>query len=64
MFGLSTSQSIAAVLLLAFIICYFAANSGIKQNAFIYLFSITLIVLIVGNIYDYVDCLFMNDKTF
>jgi hypothetical protein len=48
MFGLTTSQSIASVLLLVFIVMYFAANSGIKQNAFIYLFATTLIVLIVG----------------
>lgn len=49
MFGLTTSQSIASVLLLVFIVFYFAANTGSKQNAFIYMFSITLIVLIVGN---------------
>lgn len=48
MFGLTTSQSIASVLLLVFIVMYFAATNGLKQNAFIYLFGITAIVLIVG----------------
>jgi len=48
MFGLTTSQSIASVLLLVFIVMYFAATNGLKQNAFIYLFAITAIVLIVG----------------
>lgn len=48
MFGLSTSQSIASVLLLVFIVMYFAATNGLKQNVFIYLFAMTAIVLIVG----------------
>ena len=48
MFGLTTSQSIASVLLVVFIVFYFAANSGSKQNAFIYMFAIALVVLIVG----------------
>lgn len=60
MFGLTTSQSIAAVLIVVFIVMYFAANTGIKQNAFIYLFGIAAVVLIVGNIPIYSDCLFMN----
>lgn len=50
MFGLTTSQSIASVLLVVFIVFYFAANTGTKQNAFIYMFAIALVVLIVGNI--------------
>jgi hypothetical protein len=49
MFGLTGSQSIASVLLLVFIIMYFAATNGLKQNAFIFLFATTAIVLIVGN---------------
>jgi hypothetical protein len=65
MFGLTGSQSIASVLLLVFIIMYFAATNGLKQNAFIFLFATTAIVLIVGNsCYLNVDCLFMNDRTF
>jgi ABC-type nickel/cobalt efflux system permease component RcnA len=65
MFGLTTSQSIASVLILVFIIFYFAANSGIQQNAFIYLLATTIIVLIVGTYFIYdLDCLFMNDKAF
>jgi hypothetical protein len=53
MFGLSTSQSIASVLILVFIVMYFAANTGSKQCAFIYLFAITVVVLIVGTYHDY-----------
>lgn len=49
MFGLSTSQSTASILILVFIVLYFAANTGIMQNAFIYCFVIAGIVLIVGN---------------
>lgn len=48
MFGLSTSQSIASVLILVFIVLYFAANNGLKQNAFIYMFGLAVVVLIVG----------------
>ncbi len=64
MFGLTTSQSIASVLLLVFIVLYFAANTGTKQNAFIYMFAIALVVLIVGIEFLKIDCLFMNDRTF
>lgn len=49
MFGMSTSQSIAVVLIVVFIVFYFAANTGLMQNAFIFLFAIAGIVLIVGN---------------
>lgn len=48
MFGLTTSQSIAVIILVCTIVFYFAANTGIKQNAFLYIFIITLTVLIVG----------------
>lgn len=48
MFGLTTSQSIASVLILVFIVMYFAANNGLKQNAFLFMFAVTTIVLIVG----------------
>lgn len=50
MFGLSTSQSIASVLLLVFIVMYFAAPNGLKQNAFLFLFATTGVVLIVGKL--------------
>lgn len=49
MFGISTSQAIAAIVILVSIVFYFAANSGLKQNAFIFVFSVALTVLIVGN---------------
>jgi hypothetical protein len=48
MFGVTTSQATASVLLLAFIIFFYAANTSSLQNAFIFLFSVTAIVLIVG----------------
>lgn len=64
MFGITTSQSIAVVLIVVFIVFYFAANSGLMQNAFIFLFAIAAIVLIVGNFIFYPDCLFMNERTF
>jgi hypothetical protein len=64
MFGLTTSQSVSSVLILTFIICYFAANSASVQNVFIYLLGITIVVLIVGKILWYLDCLFMDDRTF
>jgi hypothetical protein len=60
----TTSQVVAAVLLVVFIVCYFGANTPALANAFIYLFSIAGIVLIVGNISHYIDCLFMDDRTF
>lgn len=53
MFGISTSQSIASVLILVFIVMYFAANSSLFQNAFIFLFAVTATVLIVGTLYFY-----------
>ena len=51
MFGLTTSQSVASITILASIIFYFAATNGLKQNAFIYIFSIAVTMLIVGNYY-------------
>ena len=48
MFGLSGCQSISAITILTSIVFYFAANDGLKQNAFIYVFSIALTLLIVG----------------
>ena len=49
MYGFSTSQSVAAISMLVSIVLYFGANSGLKQNAFIYFFGIALTMLIVGN---------------
>ena len=49
MYGFSTSQSMAAISMLVSIVLYFGANSGLKQNAFIYFFGIALTMLIVGN---------------
>ena len=48
MFGMTTSQSVASIVLLVSIVFYFAANTGLKQNAFIYIFAIALTMLIVG----------------
>lgn len=50
MFGLSGSQSIAAIVMLASIIMYFGANSGLKQNAFIFVFAVALTIIIVGKL--------------
>lgn len=46
--GFSTSQWISVVAIVVSIVFYFAANSGLKQNAFLYVFGIALTVLIVG----------------
>lgn len=48
MLGLTTSQSVAVLFILSSIVLYFAANSGGMQNAFIFVFAIAGIVLIVG----------------
>lgn len=45
---MTTSQSIAAIAILASIVLYFAANTGSQQNAFIFIFAISLLMLIVG----------------
>ena len=45
----TTSQYITSIVIVASIIFYFAANTGLKQNAFLYVFGIALTVLIVGN---------------
>ena len=50
MFGLSCSQSTAAIVMLASIVLYFAANTTLKQNAFIFLFAVTLTIIIVGTV--------------
>jgi hypothetical protein len=44
----TTSQWLSSIVIVASIIFYFAANTGLKQNAFIYVFGIALTVLIVG----------------
>ena len=49
MFGYSTSQSFLVISMLVSIVLYFGANSGLKQNAFIYFFGIALTLLVVGN---------------
>jgi hypothetical protein len=46
--GFSTSQWAAVIAIIVSIVFYFAANSGLKQNAFLYVFGIALTVLIVG----------------
>ncbi len=48
MFGLTTSQAFTSIVILASIVLYFAANTGIQQNAFIYIFSIAVTCLVVG----------------
>lgn len=49
MYGLTTSQSIAAITILATIVLYFAANTPLKQNAWIFFFAVAVICLVVGN---------------
>lgn len=48
MFGLSTSQSTAVIVMLASVVMYFAANNGLKQNAFLFVFTVALTILVVG----------------
>ncbi len=64
MYGLTTSQSIAAISILVTIVFYFAANSGLKQNAWIFLFAVAVTVLVVGKSLNNADFLFMDEKTF
>lgn len=51
MYGLSTSQWVSSLTILTSIVFYFCANTGLKQNAFLYIFAIALTVLIVGNMF-------------
>jgi hypothetical protein len=61
----TTSQWISSLVIVASIIFYFAANTGYKQNAFLYVFGIALTVLIVGKLlFKCLDLLFMNERTF
>lgn len=63
--GFSTSQWAAVIAIIVSIVFYFAANSGLKQNAFLYVFGIALTVLIVGKFIFYnSDLLFMNERGF
>ena len=64
MYGYTTSQKVAAISMLVSIVLYFGANSGLKQNVFIYFFGIALTMLIVGNDQLIIDFLFMNDRAF
>lgn len=64
MFGMTTSQAIAAITILVSIVLYFAANTGSQQNAFIFLLAIALLMLIVGTPFSYTDVMFMNNKSF
>jgi hypothetical protein len=49
--GFTTSQWITTIVLVASIIFYYGANSGIKQNAFLYVFGVALTVLVVGKFF-------------
>jgi hypothetical protein len=63
--GFTTSQWITSVVLIASLIFYFGANSGIKQNAFLYVFGVALTVLVVGKVFIInKDFLFMNERSF
>ena len=64
MYGLTTSQTIAFIIILVTIVLYFAANTGSKQCAWIFFFSIAVTILVVGKYILMVDFLFMNDKAF
>ena len=64
MFGLSTSQSTAVIVMLASVVMYFAANNGLKQNAFLFVFTVALTILVVGRWCSKLDLLFMNERTF
>jgi hypothetical protein len=60
----TTSQWISTIVLVASIIFYYAATTGLKQNAFLYVFSIALLVLVVGMFCLNLDLLFMNERGF
>lgn len=49
--GFTTSQWISSIVVVASIIFYFAARTGLQQNAFLYVFGVALVVLIVGMIF-------------
>jgi hypothetical protein len=49
MYGLTTSQSVEAVLLLVSIVMYFAGINSAQQNAWSYVFAVVLTCLIIGN---------------
>ncbi len=63
--GFTTSQWISSIAVVVSIIFYFAARTGLQQNAFLYLFGISLLVLVVGKIFFFIlDLLFMNERAF
>jgi hypothetical protein len=47
----TTSQWISSIAVVVSIIFYFAARTGSQQNAFLYVFGVALVVLIVGNFF-------------
>jgi membrane-bound ClpP family serine protease len=48
MFGFSSSQKIEIVVIVASLILYFCGITYAQQNAWIYVFSIALLCLVVG----------------
>lgn len=48
MFGFSSSQKIEIVVIVASLILYFCGITHAQQNAWIYVFSIALLCLVVG----------------
>lgn len=64
MLGMTSSQSIAMVVLVASIILYFCQLTNWQQNVWSFFFAVALLCLIVGKGCDYSDMLFMKDTTF
>ena len=60
----TTSQWISSIVIVVSIVFYFAARTGLQQNAFLYVFGVALIVLVVGIYFVIVDILFMNQRGF
>ena len=61
----TTSQWISSMVLVASIIFYFAARTGLQQNAFLYVFGVALLVLVVGKFFTYFKIYFswMNEDS-
>jgi hypothetical protein len=49
MYGFSTSQSIEIVVLVSTVVLYFCGLTYTQQNAWLFVFSVALTCLIVGN---------------
>jgi hypothetical protein len=51
MFGFTSSQTISIVVLVASVVLYFCGLTYSQQNVWLFVFSVAMLCLIVGNCY-------------